>query len=374
MAVRLLEMRRVLRPTGSIYLHCDPTASHYIKAVMDAIFGWKNFRSEIIWKRTSGHSDSKTLGSVHDTILYYTKEDKFTYNQQHIQYDKDYVMQRYKHKDPDGRRWMDDNLTAKGLSGGGYEYEYKGRRSIWRVSPEKMKELDTDNRLYFTSKGGIRIKRYLDEMRGLPINDVWIDISPINSRAKERIGYPTQKPSSLYERMIKASSNEGDIVLDPFAGCATTLVAAEKLKRQWIGMDIWERAHEVVVERLRSEVGLFGEVHLKNEPPERTDEGDDAAPFLRVKERIREPEGKKMSRAEMYEFLLTQYGPRCQGCDRVFDDPRYLELDHNTPRSDGSMNHITNRILICGPCNKLKSNQYTLSGLRRQNKKLGYMV
>ena len=242
------------------------------------------------------------------------------------------------------------------------------------MSPEKMKELDTDNRLYFTSKGGIRIKRYLDEMRGLPINDVWIDISPINSRAKERIGYPTQKPSSLYERMIKASSNEGDIVLDPFAGCATTLVAAEKLKRQWIGMDIWERAHEVVVERLRSEVGLFGEVHLKNEPPERTDEGDDAAPFLRVKERIREPEGKKMSRAEMYEFLLTQYGPRCQGCDRVFDDPRYLELDHNTPRSDGSMNHITNRILICGPCNKLKSNQYTLSGLRRQNKKLGYMV
>ena len=138
-------------------------------------------------------------------------------------------------------------------------------------------------------------------------------------------------------------------------------------------MDIWDKAHEVVVERLRNEVGLFGDVTFTAEPPERTDYGETASPFLRVKERINEPEGPKMSRAEMYEFLLTQHGAKCQGCDHTFDDPRYLELDHNTPRSDGGLNHISNRVLLCGPCNRLKSNQYTLSGLRRQNKKQGYM-
>ena len=202
--------------------------------------------------------------------------------------------------------------------------------------------------------------------------DFW-NISPINQVSSERMGYPTQKPLELYERIIRASSNEGDIVLDPFAGCATTLVAAERLGRQWVGMDIWEKAHEVVVERLRDTAGLFGDVHFTDQLPERTDDGDTASPFLRVKERIREPEDRKMSRAEMYDFLLTQHGAKCQGCDRTFDDPRYLELDHNTPRSDGGLNHISNRILLCGPCNRLKSNTYTLSGLRRENKKRGYM-
>ena len=188
------------------------------------------------------------------------------------------------------------------------------------------------------------------------------------------MGYPTQKPLELYERIIRASSNEGDIVLDPFAGCATTLVAAERLNRQWVGIDIWNQAHEVVVQRLHDHTGLFGEVHFTTELPERTDDGDTASPFLRVKERVTEPDGPRWSRAKMYEFLLTQHGAKCQGCDRVFDDPRYLELDHNTPRSDGGLNHISNRILLCGPCNRLKSNTYTLSGLRRQNKRLGYMA
>ena len=182
----------------------------------------------------------------------------------------------------------------------------------------------------------------------------------------------------LYERIILASSNEGDMVLDSFCGCATTLVAAERLKRQWVGIDIWDKAHEVVIKRLEEEslLGEFklGDISYTSSPPTRTDEGEEAAPFLRVKERIKEPEGRKMSRAEMYEFLLTQHGSKCQGCDRTFDDPRYLELDHNTPRSDGGLNHISNRILLCGPCNRLKSNQYTLSGLRRQNKQNGYMA
>ncbi len=258
MVERLLQMKSILKPTGSVYLHCDPTASHYIKVMMDGIFGHTNFRSEIIWKRTSGHSDSKTLGSVHDTILHYTKTDKFTHNQQHLQYEKSYINRRYKHKDPDGRRWMDDNLTAKGLSGGGYEYEYKGKKSLWRVSLDKMQELDADNRLYFTSKGGIRIKRYLDEMKGLSLNDVWTDIPPINSRAKERLGYATQKPLALLERIIRSSSNEGDVVLDPFCGCATTMEAAQSLGRKWIGIDIAIHAIKRVARvRLQERLGLI---------------------------------------------------------------------------------------------------------------------
>ena len=216
---------------------------------------------------------------------------------------------------------------------------------------------------------------YLDEVvaKGKAVSAEW-RIPIVNTSAKERTGYPTQKPLALYERIIKASSNENDIVLDPFAGCATTLVAAERLGRQWVGMDIWERAHKVVAKRLRQEVGLFGKVTFTAQPPDRTDDGETSSPFLRVKQWIREPEGPRWTRAEMYEHLLEQHGPKCQGCNRVFDDPRYLELDHNTPRSDGGLNHISNRILLCSPCNRLKSNTLTLTGLRRQNKKEGYMA
>ncbi len=201
----------------------------------------------------------------------------------------------------------------------------------------------------------------------------WWQVPIMTNSDKNRTGWPTQKPLPLYARIIKASSNPGDVVLDPFAGCATTLVAAEKLGRQWVGIDIWEKAADVVRARLENEVGLFGDVTFTDRPPERTDDGDTAAPFLRVKERVAEPDGPRWSRAKMYEYLLTQHGPRCQGCDRTFDDPRYLELDHNTPRADGGINHVSNRILLCGPCNRLKSNTYTLSGLRRENKRRGFM-
>ncbi len=211
-------------------------------------------------------------------------------------------------------------------------------------------------------------------MPGTPIDTIWDDIGGLQSNDSERTGYPTQKPLPLYERMVRTSSNEGDVVCDPFAGCATTLVAAERLQRQWVGIDIWDKAHEVVVERMRATTGLFGEVHSETEPPVRTDDGETAAPFLRVKQRVSEPDGPSWTRAQMYAHLLEQHGPRCQGCDRAFDDPRYLELDHNTPRSDGGLNHISNRILLCGPCNRLKSNTYTRVGLRRENKRKGYMV
>ena len=185
--------------------------------------------------------------------------------------------------------------------------------------------------------------------------------------------------------MIKASSNEGDIVLDPFAGCATTCVAAERLGRKWVGIDLWDGTHQIILDRLQAE-GLagpggdtdrlftLGDVTYTDKPPERTDAGEAAAPFLQVTERYAEPAGPKMSRAAMLEHLVAQHGCRCQGCNRAFDDPRYLQLDHNTPRADGGINHITNRILLCGPCNQLKAHIYTLSGLRRENAKRGHMA
>ena len=230
------------------------------------------------------------------------------------------------------------------------------------------------------------VKEYCDEIGWHTIvgmKDYW-EIDMVGRTSKERTGYPTQKPTALYERIIRASSNENDIVLDPFAGCATTLIAAERLNRQWVGIDIWDNAIKTVEERLAKEKFMATEstnerlalydLHYRNDFPERTDNGETSAPFLRVKQRVREPQGERWTRAQMYEHLLEQNGLICQGCDRVFDDSRYLELDHNTPRSDGGINHISNRILLCGPCNKLKSNTYTLSGLRRENKKRGYMA
>ena len=257
MVERLIIMKGLIKPTGSIYLHCDPTASHYIKVMMDAIFGHRNFKNQIIWKRTSGHSDSGTLGSVHDTILMATKSDRFTHNTQYRDYDEAYISRRYRRADADGRKWMDDNLTAKGLRGGGYEYEYKGAHSIWRVPEETMQKLDSDGRLYFTKRGGIRIKRYLEEMKGVPLTDVWTDINPINSQSKERLGYATQKPVALLERIVKMSSNKGDVVFDPFCGCATTLEAAHRLGRKWIGIDLAIHAIKRVAKvRLKDRLGL----------------------------------------------------------------------------------------------------------------------
>lgn len=255
MAVRLLELHRVLKPTGSLYLHCDPTASHYLKVILDQIFGPRNFRNEVIWKRTSAHNDSRRWGRVHDVLLFYTKTDEYTWNPVYLPHDPEYL-KRFRYQDSDGRRWTDADLSAKGLSGGGYEYEYKGVRGFWRVPLETMERLDQEGRLHFTKKGGIRLKRYLDEVEGVPIQDVITDIPPVNSQARERLGYPTQKPLALLERIIQASSNPGDVVLDPFCGCGTALAAAEKLGRRWIGIDITHLAITLIQARLRRDFGL----------------------------------------------------------------------------------------------------------------------
>ena len=373
MAVRLIEMHRVLKPTGSLYLHCDPTASHYLKAVMDAIFGWRNFRNEIVWKRTSAHSDAKRFGQICDSILYYAKSGERTWNAITVPHNPAYVDKNYRYEDERGRyRHHEIIRTASMGERPNLAYEYKGYtpRWGWRMVREKLEALDREGLLIWSERGRPYRKKHLADGQFAP--NLWTDIPP--ALGEGNINYPTQKPLVLYERLIRASSNEGDIVCDPFAGCATTCVAAERLGRQWIGMDIWEKAQQVVRARLENEVGLFGDVTFTAKAPERTDAGETGAPFLRVKEQVAEPEGPVWSRAEMYDYLLTQHGPKCQGCDREFDDPRYLELDHNTPRSDGGLNHISNRILLCSPCNRLKSNTFTLSGLRGKNEKRGYMA
>jgi site-specific DNA-methyltransferase (adenine-specific) len=259
MTARLIELHRVLKSTGSLYLHCDPTASHYLKIILDVIFEPEKFRNEIVWQRTSAHNDPRRYGANIDILLYYTKGPSWTWNQLYIPHSQEYLA-RFRHSDPDGRLWTDDNLTAKGLSGGGYDYEYKGVRSLWRCPIETMQRLDEEGRLHFTKAGGIRLKRYLDETPGVPLQALWDDIPPINSQAAERLGYPTQKPLALLERIISASSNPGDIVLDPFCGCGTAIAAAQKLGRKWIGIDITHLSIALQKYRLQD---MFPDIHFK---------------------------------------------------------------------------------------------------------------
>ena len=348
MAVRLLEMHRILKPTGSIYLHCDPTMSHYLKLVMDAVFGKANFRNEIVWKRTTAHNDSAVYGGIHDTILYYSKGDSLTLNVQYQPYSDEYL-KRYKHTDENGKRFLDRDLTAGSLSGGGYQYEWKGITKIWRCPFTTMQEYHKSGKLYYTRNGTPRLKQFLDDMPGVPVQDVWIDIPPINSQAKERVGYPTQKPLALLDRIIQASSHEADIVLDPFCGCATTLVAADRLQRDWIGVDISAKAAELVVERIRTDQGMFEEIVARTDIPKRTDIGDIP--------RYNSPENKTQ--------LYGEQGGECAGCKEHFRK-QHLEIDHIIAKSVGGTDHIENLQLLCGHCNRIKGDrgqEYLLSRL-----------
>jgi len=324
LGVRLLEMYRVLRDDGSIYLHIDHTAQAWVKALMDAIFGRKHFRNEIAWCYTGPQRALRHFPRKHDTILFYSLPDA-TFN-----------------------------------------------RDAVRV-PSKWNEL-----------GGFSDPDVIRKNKGKVPEDWWHMTFGPNTR--ERVGYPTQKPLAVYERIIKASSNEGDFVLDPFCGCATTPIAAERLGRQWVGIDIWDKAHQTVIDRLQKE-GLagpegasdrlmtFGQIGYSTVPPIRSDDGDTAAPILKTKQkRINEPPGPKMTRKQMVDILIEESGMHCAGCDRAFDDPLYLQLDHKTPRAEGGLNHISNRMLLCGPCNQIKSDKLTLNGLRAENQKRGRMA
>lgn len=260
MAARLVELHRVLKPTGSLYLHCDPTASHYLKVVMDTIFGAQNFRNDITWQRTNVHSDSKTWSNVSDVILFYSKSSRFTWNPVYLAHSAEHVEAKYSNRDPDGRAYTLSDMTSPNPRPN-MMYAWKGHASPpngWRYSKETMAKLDAEGRIWYPGEKEKRprLKRYLDEMPGRLLSNVWTDIPPINSQAAERLGYPTQKPVALLERILSASSNPGDVVLDPFCGCGTTIAAAQKLGRRWIGIDITNLAISLQKYRLKDAYDL----------------------------------------------------------------------------------------------------------------------
>lgn len=389
MGVRLIEMRRLLKPSGSIYLHCDPTANSYLKLLMDAVFGVRQFRTEIIWKRTTAHSDTKQgrrqHGRIHDTVLFYTKTDDWCWNPIYTEYEREYTENTYRFVDPNtNRRFQKDNLTAA-KPGGDTLYEWRIKRKLageweadlcddwknpapsweyrgvppykgryWAYSKEKMCEFAREGRIAYSRTGMPRYKRYLDEMPGVPLQDLWTDISPPS--AKERMGYPTQKPLALLNRIITASSNVGEMILDPFCGCATACVSADKLNRQWVGIDISPKAVELVNVRLRDELGdLYHSPRLvasRTDIPGRTDIGK-PIPYRKNKH-----------------VLFGQQEGKCKGCGQDGIGFRNLEVDHKQPRSRGGTDHIDNLQLLCGFCNRTKGGRdqpYLIARLKELN-------
>ena len=344
MAVRLIEMHRVLKSTGSIYLHCDPTASHYLKLLMDSIYGAGNFMAEITWKRTSAHSDSRTFGNVADNILFYG--DQININDVRVPYEPAYISRYYRYDDGDGRGpYTLGDMTSPNPRPN-MTYEWKGFPPPvkgWRYSRETMTKLDSEGRIWYPEKAGQRprLKRYLNEMPGNVVDNVWADIPPINSQAKERVGYPTQKPLALLERIILASSNPGDVVLDPFCGCATACVAADRLERRWVGIDISPKAVELVNMRLQQAMGsLFhhGYVTARTDIPRRTDI-DAPIPYRQNKH-----------------VLFGQQEGLCAGCKGDFPF-KLFEVDHKVPQSRGGTDHLENLQLLCSSCNRIKGDR-----------------
>ena len=337
MAVRLLEMRRILRPTGSIYLHCDSTAGHYLKTLMDAVFGSKMFRSEIIWNRTTNTGSSKARArrfpTDHDSILFYAKDaEKVKFFAQFRPYSKKYIRHYYIHDDGDGR--------------GLYQLQ-----ALKTVSEARLEKLRSEGRLVQGRGRYPRFKDYLRDKPGVMVNSIWADIEPVNPASREKTSYPTQKPLALLDRIIHASSNKGDMILDPFAGCATACVAADKLNRQWIGIDISEKAVELVNRRLRDALGDLYHSRLvtsRTDVPQRTDLGD--LPNYRT---------------HKHQLFGKQEGS-CGGCRTLFPF-RNFTIDHKIPKSRGGSDHIDNLQLLCGACNSTKGDRdqaYLISKLK----------
>ena len=338
MAVRMLEIKRVLKNTGSIYLHCDPTASHYLKVLMDSVFGKNNFKNEIVWNSATGVKNNvrSRFGRGHDIILFYGMP-KSQFNMQYTPLSEEYLKSHYSYKDENGRRFMADNLNAPGS--GGHYYEFLGVTKRWRMTAEQAHQWLKEGRIVHGSitpgsRSKIpRYKRYADESKGRPALDNWTDIGALNSQAKESVGYPTQKPLTLLDRIIRASSNEGDIIFDPFCGCATTCVAAERLNRQWIGTDISPKAIELVTTRLEREVGFLGKIIQRTDIPKRSE---------------------KLPNYRTHKHTL--YGKQegyCNGCKGHFPF-RNMTIDHIVPRSKGGTDHEENLQLLCGACNSMK--------------------
>lgn len=258
MRPRCVELARVLKKTGSFYYHCDWHASHYVKVMLDQILGEQNFQSEIIWKRTNAKGLAfKGFPKNHDSIFYYGGGEDLRWNRPFKEYDPDYIEKFYRFvEEGTGRRFRLSDLTNPNPDRPNLTYEWKGHKRVWRWTKERMAEADKNGLIHYSSTGLAAQKRYLDEMHGQPVDTVWDDIRPVQAQADERLGYPTQKPLALLDRIVRASSNENDIVLDAYCGCGTALVAAQMLKRQWIGIDISPTACRVMAKRLRDHTTL----------------------------------------------------------------------------------------------------------------------
>jgi DNA modification methylase len=325
MAPRLVELRRVMKPTASIYLHCDPTASHYLKMLMDAVFGPMQLVSEIIWQRTNVHSDAKRWSPVSDTIFFYAKGETFTWNPPHVPHSDQYIASKYRFTEPDGRRFRLDNMTSP-RPRPNMMYEWKGHASPacgWRYSRNTMARLDSEGRIWYPDATSKRpqLKRYLDEMAGTLLSNVWTDIPPINSRAAERLGYPTQKPEALLERIIAASSNKGDTVLDPFCGCGTAIAAAQKLKRRWIGIDITHLAIALIRHRLTGHEDVRGSLNYEV-----------------IGEPVSLPDAEALAASDQYQFQWWALGlvgarptEQKKGADRGIDGRLYFHDEPHGP-------------------------------------------
>ncbi len=397
LSVRLLEMHRVLKSTGSIYLHCDHTANAYIRMCMDAIFGARNFRNEIIWERIKGAGKTsqhgyRKFGSSTDSLFFYTKARDYDFDMDSVSkpYSDEDLSRDFPHRDERGRYRHRSPFRPPGLTPRpNLCYEYREvsppHPSGWTLSKERLAEEDARGEIIWRDdKPPIRKQR---PRSGKPLNNLWHDID--NPSMTERTGSPDQKPLALYERIIKASSHEGDLVLDPFAGCATTPIAARNLKRRWVGIDRRRDARFHVVcrmmgmkkadadkirqiphlDRWLNEQLAKNDAHYRTKPPVRTDMGETAAPHLgpvySMKRRT------IFTHSEMHAMLVDRYGMRCWGC--VFDGSiygergrLYLELDHVDPKSAGGHDDLDNRALLCGPCNRAKGDRRTLVALRRE--------
>ena len=364
MAPRLIEMRRVLKPTGSIYLHCDDAADSYLRLLMDAIFGRKQFRNAIIWQRMPGRTAGKQFGRVHDSILFYVNGSAYTWNQEFAPHDPEYVKRAYRNKDQIGR-WQSDQLTASDRSDGESGIPWRGIDpgkvgNHWRTPTQggmndfirkhnlipdwpdaypsvhdRLDALDAAGLIHWPriGKGMPRLKRYLASTKGTAICDIFTDIPFLTAASKEKTGWRTQKPLTLYRRIIKASSNEDDLILDPFCGCATTCIAAEQLNRQWIGIDIDPVAEKITRSRLVNEaVGWHGTVDVRPRP---TVSASDKGALRRV--------------------LWDHQGHCCANpyC-RTEVKQANLHLDHRIPKVRGGSDDFDNMLGLCPACNASK--------------------
>lgn len=364
MAVRLMEMQRILKPKGSIWLHCDDTASHWLRVLMDALFGKAAFRNAVIWKRIGNHNDAGRFGRTADHLLFYGAE--IHKESVRIPLSEDNVLSKYRHEDKRGRYRRGD-LTGAGVSTGESGNSWRGWNPTeigrhWSVprtgsyaagieancipgfrsveSPvSRLDLLENADLIEFTANGTPELKRYLAASPGQVPPDVWIDIPPVNSQARERTGYPTQKPLALLERIIRASSNVDDMVLDPFCGCATACVAAEKTERQWVGIDLSPLAVQLVHQRLMNEPGIGTIYHdfvaARRDIPKRTDVG-------------------KLPHYKTHKHTL--FGKQeglCNGCRIAFPFQNFT-IDHVVPQSKSGTHHIENLQLLCNASNSKK--------------------